>query len=152
MTTKTFVDSSDIPAQIRASQAAADKAAINKTTFNVLANAAGQTLTVAQMLQGILDRSGAVAVSDTTPTAAQLVAAANAASAAGAPVAVGDVILLDIRNRNTGVLTLAAGAGVTLEGTTTIPTVNTRRYAIRFLNVTSGAEAVTVSGLFQAAN
>lgn len=152
MTTKTAIDNSDVAGVLRGLQAAADKGAINKTTFNTLANAAGQTLTVAQMLQGILDRSGAVAVSDTTPTAAALVAAMNAASAAGAPVLAGDVVHFQIRNRNTGTLTLLAGTGVTLEGTTTVPTVNTRKYAIRFTNVTAGAEAVTVSGLSVAAN
>jgi hypothetical protein len=113
--------------------------------FNTLANAAGQTLTVAQMLQGNLDRSGAAGVSDTTPTAAQLVAGKKGVTA-------GDVVNLSIRNRNTGTLTLVAGAGVTLEGTTTILTVNTRQYKIRFTNVTPGSEAVTISGMAQAAN
>jgi|SRR5215472_17793772 len=113
--------------------------------FNTLANAAGQTLTVQQMLQGNLDRSGAAAVSDTTPSAAQLVAGKKG-------VAVGDVIPLSIRNRNTGLLTLVAGSGVTLDGTTTIATVNTRQYKIRFVNVTPGSEAVTISGMAVAAN
>lgn len=133
----TNIDSSDVPAAIMALQVG--------VKFNALANAAGQTLTAAQMLGTFLDRSGAAGVSDTTPTAALLVAAMKG-------VSVGDAKPLRIRNRNTGTLTIVAGAGVTLEGTTTIPTVNTREYAIRVTNATPGAEAVTISGMFVAAN
>lgn len=127
-----YLDDSDMQAVIARLQ--------QTTKFNALSNAAGQTLTATQMLQGILDRAGAVTVSDTTATAAALVAAVKG-------VSVGDVRILRIRNRNTGTLTILAGSGVTLEGTTTIPTVNTRVYAIRFTNVTVGAEAVTLSGI-----
>lgn len=109
--------------------------------FNTLNNAAGQTLTAAQLVGGFLDRLGAAGVSDTTPTAAQIIAAIPG-------VAVGDVIEWRVRNRNTGTLTLVAGSGVTLEGTTTIPTVNTRWYAIRVTSLT----AVTISGMAVAAN
>lgn len=133
------VDASDVGGRIQDIQNAVTK------KWNALANAAGQTLTAAQVLGGYLDRSGAAGVSDTTPTAAQLVAAATAP-------AVGDVLELRIRNRNTGTLTLVAGTNVTLEGTTTIATVNTRVYAVRFTNVTKGSEAVTISGLMTGAN
>jgi protein-disulfide isomerase-like protein with CxxC motif len=44
------------------------------TNFQTLNNAAGQTLTVAQTVNVILLRSGAAAVTDTTPTAAAIVA------------------------------------------------------------------------------
>ena len=135
--TNSYIDPSDISSRIGALQSG--------MKFNAVSNAAGVTLTAAQMLGGCLDRSGAVTVSDTTPTAAQLVAAL-----AGA--AVGDAKLLKLRNRNTGTLTLLAGAGITLEGTTTIPTVNTRNYAIRVTNATPGAEAVTISGIGVMAN
>jgi hypothetical protein len=142
---KTYLDSSDMSAAIAALAGAEDKRTVKQAAWNALANAAGQTLTAAQLLAGYLDRSGAAGVSDATPTAAALVALF-------AGCAVGDVVTLRIRNRNTGTLTLTAGVGVTLEGTTTIPTVNTREYAIRFTNVTVGAEAVTISGVFVAAN
>lgn len=145
MTTKTFIDPSDIPGAIISLQKTADRNAAIAAVWNALNNAAGQTLTTAQLLGRYLDRSGAAGVSDTTPTAAQLVAAIP-------NVAVGDVYELVVRNRNTGTLTLVAGTGVTLEGTTTIPTVNTRRYAIRFTNVTVGTEAVTISGIMVGAN
>lgn len=135
--TNTFIDSSDMAARIKQLQQA--------TQFNTLSNASGQTLTAAQLLGGILDRAGAAGVSDTTPTAAALVAAFPG-------VAVGDVKEFSIRNRNTGTLTIVAGSGVTLEGTTTIATVYTRRYAIRFTNVKSGSEAVTLSGISTCAN
>lgn len=135
--TNSYIDPSDIPARIASLQ--------GTQKFNTLANAAGQTLTAAQLLGGVLDRSGAVTVSDTTPTAAALVAAYPG-------VSVGDCRQLKIRNRNTGTLTLLAGAGVTLEGTTTIPTVNTRTYSVRFTNVTPGAAAVTLSGISVGAN
>lgn len=133
------IDSGDTGSVIRNIEKAITKA------WNAINNAAGQTLTAAQMVGGFLDRSGAVTVSDTTPSAAAIVAAAP-------NVAVGDIIELRVRNRNTGTLTLIAGAGVTLEGTTTIPTVNTRLYAINFTNVTPGSEAVTISGLMVGAN
>jgi hypothetical protein len=144
MTTKTYIDPSDVAGVIRANSVAGDKAALAKLVFNTLVNAAGQTLTAAQLLGGILARSGAVTVSDTTPTAALLVAAY-------AGVAVGDVVLFRLRNGNTGVLTLLAGTSVTLEGTTTVTNALCREYAIRFTNVTVGAEAVTLSGMQAAA-
>lgn len=145
MTTNSNIDSSDVPGKIRDLQKVADRNAAVSAVFSTLNNAAGQTLTAAQFVGRYLDRSGAAGVSDTTPTAALLVAAVP-------NVAVGDVHEFVIRNRNTGTLTLVAGSGVTLEGTTTIPTVNTRRYAIRFTNVTVGTEAVTLSGVMVAAN
>lgn len=127
-----YIDPSDIPGRIKDLQ--------GQVAFNAVDNAAGQTLTAAQVMGGIIDRSGATAVSDTFPTAALLVAANRGVSA-------GEVRKLLIRNRNSGTLTLVAGSGNTLEGTTTIATVSTREYAVRFTNVTPGAEAVTYSGI-----
>jgi len=108
-----------------------DNAAVN--------NAAGVTYTPAQMLGGLIQRSGAVTVSDTTPTAALLIAAM------GNPPD-GASKLLTIRNANTGALTLIAGSGVTLVGTTTIPTVNTRIYVL----TKTGAAAVSLTGVMVA--
>lgn len=137
---KLYTDPSDVPAVLRTLGQAADKSAAKQQKANTLANAAGQTLTTGQMLGGLLLRSGAAGVSDTTPLASALVAALTNA-------AVGDIVDLIIRNNNTGTLTIVAGTGVTLEGTTTIPTVNTRRYALEFTNVTAGSEAVTLHGV-----
>lgn len=113
--------------------------------FQTLANAAGQTLTVAQTVGAVLLRSGAAAVTDTTPTAAAIVAAMKQPG-------VNDTFRLTIVNTNTGTLTIGAGAGVTLAGTTTIPTVNTREYIGIATNVTAGSEAVTLRGIMVAAN
>jgi hypothetical protein len=113
------------------------------TADSALANASGQTLTVAQLLGGTLDRSGAAGVSDTTPTAAAIVAAIPGCE-------VGTSRYLCIINRNTGTLTILAGSNVTLAGTTTIATVNSRWYLIRVTNV--GTPAVTMRGLMVAPN
>ena len=113
------------------------------TSDSALNNASGQTLTTAQLLSGTLDRSGAAGVSDTTPTAAAIVAAIPGCE-------VGSSCYLCIINRNTGTLTLLAGSGVTLAGTTTIATVFSRWYLIRVTNV--GTPAVTMRGLMTAAN
>jgi hypothetical protein len=114
-------------------------------SFQTLANAAGQTLTVAQSVNAILLRSGAAAVTDTTPTAAAIVAAlANPGN--------NDTFRLTIINTNTGTLTIGAGTGVTLAGTTTIPTVNTREYVGVITNATKGSEAVTLRGVMVGAN
>jgi hypothetical protein len=114
-------------------------------SFQTLANAAGQTLTVAQAVNAILLRSGAAAVTDTTPTAAAIVASlANPGN--------NDTFRLTIVNTNTGTLTIGAGTGVTLAGTTTIPTVNTREYVGIVTNATRGSEAVTLRGIMVAAN
>lgn len=111
--------------------------------INAVSNAAGVTLTTAQMLGGILDRSGAAAVTDTTPTAAALVAAMPGAE-------VGTSFELMLANNNTATLTLAAGAGVTLAGVTTVAATMVRRYFGICTNVTGGSEALTLRGVFSA--
>lgn len=132
MTQNTNLDSSDVVGAIRTLQKGAKS--VQTETHNT-----GRTLSTAQMLGGFLLRSGAAAVSDTTPTAAALVAAVP-------NVQIGDVFELKIRNKNTGTLTLVAGSGVTLEGTTTVAQDYCRSYLIRFTAVADGAEAVTLSG------
>lgn len=116
------------------------------TASSAIANAAGVTYSVTQFLGAVINRSGANAVSDTTPTAAQIVAGIPGAEA-------GSTVFLEIVNTNTGLLTLVAGdAGVTLSGTTTVATVFTRRYRIRVTNAGTGTEAVTFQGISTAAN
>lgn len=118
----------------------------------LLANAAGQTLTTAQILGDTLLRSGAAAVSDTTPTAAAIVAAVNALTPTGR-IPADTTMAFDwfVRNTNSGTLTIVAGSGVTLEGTTTVAANFARKYLVRLTNVTLGSEAVTISGIFTAA-
>lgn len=135
----TYLDDSDVSGAIKNLQSGTYPA-----STVAISNAAGVTWTAAQTLGGTILRSGAAAVSDTTPTAAALVALFTGVSA-------GATRLLRVRNNNSGTLTIVAGSGVTLEGTTTIAAANTREYAIRFTAVASGSEAVTLSGMFTAA-
>lgn len=114
-------------------------------TDSAISNAAGVTLTAAQMLGGIITRSGAIAVSDTTASAAAIVAAIPGCE-------VGSTAFLYIINNNTALLTLLAGSGVTLAATTTTATLFTRLYAIEVTNATVGTEAVTFKGVLTAAN
>lgn len=139
------IDASDEAGRIKDLAKQANKELVlANDVVTAVANAAGVTLTVAGLTSSIILRSGAAGVSDLTPTAAALVAAVP-------NVAVGDCFDLVIRNTNTGTLTLVAGTGVTLEGTTTVAQDYARRYQVRFTNVTSGAQAVTISGIFTAA-
>lgn len=107
-----------------------------------ITNAAGVTLTAAQILSPILIRSGAVTVSDTTPDANTWLAALtqNTFVAAGATTPAGVQISTTYRirymNNNTGTLTIVAGTNVSLAGTTTIATVSFRDYLVTVLNGT----------------
>jgi hypothetical protein len=104
-------------------------------------NAAGVTYTVANILTGFLFRSGAGgAVTDTTPTAAQIVAAFPGSQA-------NTGYEFTISNGNGGLLTLAAGTGVTLVGTTTVANGWSRRYSLQITNATPGTEAINLIGL-----
>ena len=93
------------------------------TTYNALANAAGQTLTVAQVLGGLLVRSGAAGISDTMPTAALLFASWPGAQ-------IGSTAPLLYVNLNSGTMTLVTAAGITLAGTTTVVTTGARVYQL----------------------
>lgn len=117
----------------------------NSATVSDINNAAGVTLTAAQLLGGYITRSGAVAVSDTTPTAAQIVAAIPGCE-------VGTSREIKIVSANSGLLTIAAGSGVTLAGTTTVAATFTRTYLVRVTNATAASEAVTILGVSTAAN
>lgn len=102
--------------------------------------AGAATYSAEQFLNDAIFRSGGGVVSDTTPTAAQIIAAMGAP-----PVGVGKRIT--INNQNSGTLTLLAGAGVTLVSTTTVATNQCRDYLLRVTSVTPGAEAVRLIGL-----
>lgn len=110
------------------------------------ANALGHAIAVATFLSGLVARSGPVgAFNDTTPTAAQIVAAIPNAI-------VGSTRLVFIANAGGGLLTMLAGAGVTLAGTTTVAAGNTRAYIVSVTSIISGSEAVTVRGFMTAAS
>jgi hypothetical protein len=103
-------------------------------------DAGAVTYTATQFLNDAIFRSGGAAISDTTPTAAQIVAAM------GAP-AVGVGKRITINNQRSDTLTLLAGAGVTLVSTTTVGTNQCRDYLLRVTNVDPGTEAVRLIGL-----
>lgn len=82
------------------------------------------TYTAANFVNAVVLRSGtAGAANDVTPTATELLAAMN-------NPAIGDTFSVVIRNLNTtsGAITLFAGTGVTLSGTTTCAINKTRTY------------------------
>ena len=112
---------------------------------SVINNAAGVTISGAQLVGGVIVRTGAVAVSDTTPSAAQIVAAIP-------NCVTGSAVFLDLVSANTGILTILAGSGVTLLGKTAIGANHTRRYLIIVTNATASSEAVSMRGLIEAPN
>lgn len=107
-------------------------------TMSATTISATGTLSAAAVWGGIivLDASSG-AVTATLPTAALLVAAK-------ASVRVGDCVKLHVVNTDANALTLAAGSGVTLSDATAVAANTTKEYILRFTNVTSGSEAVTV--------
>lgn len=115
--------------------------------FAADSTAAGITYTVAQFVNStLLTRTGPGAgFSDTTPTAAQIVAAIPGCE-------VGSWFQIYIRNGSSFTLTMLAGAGVTLSFTTTVASGQTRLYHVRVANIGSGTEAVDVVGISTAAN
>ena len=99
------------------------------------------TLTASQLLRGILYSNPATAVTLTLPTAALLVAMDQKA-------AVGSGLHVFLRNDNgVGVLTVAAGTGVTLAGKVTVGINSSAHFYVTYTNVTAAAEAVTVARL-----
>lgn len=115
-----------------------------KRVTSAEATASGVTYSATQFCGTLINRSGpGLGFSDTTPTAAQIVAAIPGCE-------VGTGYEITIRNSAGFTLTMLAGSGVTLSGTTTVATVSARRYQVEVTNVDSGTEAVTVTGLYTA--
>lgn len=103
------------------------------------------TLTVAQMVNGIVNVSGQTTAQDvTTPTAAAIVAAIPNCQ-------VGSCFEFTLQNANTssGAVTIVAGSGVTLTGTTAVAITKTQIYRGIVTNV--GTPAVRLVGLLTAA-
>lgn len=76
----------------------------------------------------VLLQSGQAAITKTTATAPLIVAQIPGAY-------IGQTALFIVANTNSGTLTVAAGAGVTLAGTTTVLTVSVRLYQIKITNL-----------------
>jgi hypothetical protein len=102
------------------------------------------TLTVAQMVNGIVKVSGQTSAQDvTTPTAAAVVAAIPNCQ-------VGSSFEFTLQNGNTssGAVTVVAGSGVTLTGDTAVPIGQTQIYRGIVTNATTAA--VRLVGLLNA--
>lgn len=116
---------------------------IGFTTITNITTAGPATYTAAQLLGGLITRNTSGAGrTDTTPTAALLVAAVPAA-------AVGTSFEFVIINTAGAAetLTVAGGTGVTISGTATIAQNNQKRWRAVFTNVGTGTEAVTIYSL-----
>ena len=114
----------------------------NQSVSSVTA-ATGTTLSAAQMTGGMILRSGPTAAfTDTTDTAANLQAAYNADD-----TQIGSSFVMIVANATANVLTIAAGTGVILTGNTAIEPNNSRIYLGVFTNVTSGSQALTLTGI-----
>lgn len=99
-------------------------------------NAAGVTLTAANVTNQVLVRSGAAGVTDVFPSALAIIGALSG-------MQVGSYRDLLIINTNSGTLVLSAGSGVTFTGNTaSLPTLTQRLFKIYI----ASASAVTVYG------
>jgi len=109
-------------------------------------NTAGSsTISIGNFMSAVFTRTGpAGPFNDTTPTAAAIVAAIPGCEA-------GSGYDWYYRNTSGSTMTLVAGSGVTLSGTTTVATNQCRLYKIIATNVGAGTEAVTVVGISTAA-
>ena len=112
-----------------------------------VANDGNKTLTIAQLLTGVLEADPTADRTWTLPTAALAVAGVTG-------VAVGDCIDFSVINTGTAgadeIITVAIGSGGTLVGSGTVPvatdthdanSVGSGMFRIRFTNVTSSSEA-----------
>jgi len=100
------------------------------------------TLTIAQLIQKVIDGTPTAAATYTLPTAALLVA--------GIPSArVGDSFEFLINNKSAGAFTITveAGAGGTADGTLTVAQNVIRNFFIIVTNVTADSEAYFVYGI-----
>jgi len=108
------------------------------------------TLTAAILLTGYIVNSAASAVTATTDTAANIVAALNA-NYPGSGARVGDTLYFEVINggSSSGAITVAGGTGCTFD--TNVATTNktvaintAKTMILRVTNATPGSEAVTL--------
>lgn len=132
-----------IPVLFVPATAALTNPAVDFTAIATIATAGPVTYTAAQLLGGLILRATTGAArSDTTPTAALIVAAISGALA-------GRSFEFTIRNDAGAAetITLLAGVGVTLSGTMTIAQNNMRRFRLVITNAGTATEAVTIYSL-----
>lgn len=105
------------------------------------AKTATATITIAELLTGILDGTPTAAATYTFPTAALMVAGIP-----GCKVGMSFRVLVNAKAA-THTITVAAGSGGTADGTLTVATAVIREFVITITNVTSGSEAYALYGL-----
>lgn len=121
---------------------AGDVLALSESVSNLTTVGAG-TLTGALLAAGLIKRSGSVAAfTDTTDTAANIIAALNTGTGTTG-VDVGTSWRVKYLNTVAYPCTLAAGTGVTLSGNTAIPGLSHREFLV---TVTNGTPTSTVIG------
>jgi len=100
------------------------------------------TLTIAQLIQKVIDGTPTAAAAYTLPTAALLVAGIANARA-------GDSFWFCINNKSAGAftITVAAGSGGTADGTLTVAQNVIRSFLVTITNVTAASEAYFVYGM-----
>lgn len=114
---------------------------LRKTT--AVSGTTGATLLVAQLLTGLIYRTGPTAAyGDTIDTAANIVGAIPNAQ-------VGMGFEFTLVNTVAFANTIAAGTGVTLAGVTAVSASASRRFLLELTNVTAASEAVTLTGLME---
>lgn len=105
---------------------------------NVEVSSVTSTLTSTDFNKGILTSIPIANITLTTPPAASIIAADMDA-------AVGRGFEINIINLGGGhSIALAAGTGVTLVGTVAVPPHGSARFYARYVNVSSGTQAVTI--------
>lgn len=112
------------------------------TTISTVSNAAGVTLSAANLISGVYYRVGAAAAfTDTTPTAANVLAGAM-----GNGVEPNLARVITVINGTTHTMSLALGAGITTGGAApfTILGGTNMQFVLRVTNAGSGAAALTM--------
>lgn len=142
MTTTRFVVAPK--SDVEAINQVADRAIqVGQCGYTSQATAPG-TLGVAAFINGLYSQTGTPgAVNLTTPTAAAIVAAIKNCQ-------VGDAFDFQILNNGDATITVVAGSGVTLVGTTAVPTVKGQIYKGIVTVATVGSEAVTLVAVLKA--
>lgn len=98
---------------------------------------AAAVLTSPQLLQGFIIVNAAAGVNLTLPAASDLVNNIQGSM-------VGTSFEVEVRSIGAGTATIVAGTGVTINGTATVATLNSRTFLVNITNVNLGSEAYTV--------
>jgi hypothetical protein len=119
--------------------------ALKETTPSTDANDADGSLTAAELLGGIITRSGLAAPrTDTLDTAANIVSAIWPSPSVGQVPEVGCTLQFSVINTSGQSVTLAAGTGGSTAGNLTVAAGVSGLFAVRLDNVTTSSEAYTL--------